>query len=322
MESSKEDITGEKAAVNTKKGSSVLITGGSGLVGRYLTSLLLSEGYKVSHLSRKADQFGKVRVYRWDPEKGIIDPVILEGIDYIVHLAGANIGEKRWTKTRKREIINSRVDSARLLFRTIIENRINLRAFISASAIGYYGSVTSDRILREEDPSSDDFLGTTCKLWEEAADQFGNTGIRTVKIRSAVVFEKDAIALKKLRLLARFGIFPLLGNGRNYIPWIHIEDLCHIYLNAIRDTQMEGAYNAVSPQHGTQKELMRSMAIAMNKFFFHPRIPAILLHLVLGEVADAVMKGSRVSSEKIIKAGYDFIFRDREDALREILISI
>src|SRR5665648_577070 len=169
---------------------SVLITGGSGLIGKYLTSTLLSEGYKVTHLSRNANQFGKVRVFRWNPEKEIIDPVVFEGIDYIIHLAGTNIGEKRWTSRRKEEIVNSRVVSARFLYKVINDNSIRLRAFISASATGYYGMLTSDKIYNEDDPPAADFLGTTCKLWEEAADMFDNIGIRTVKIRTAVVLEK------------------------------------------------------------------------------------------------------------------------------------
>ena len=151
---------------------SVLITGGSGLIGRYLTSLLLAEGYKVSHLSRQKNSFGKVRVFRWDPVKEYLDPEVFEGIDYLVHLSGANIGEKRWSASRKKEIISSRVDSANLLFRTVSENNFKLKAFITASAVGYYGSLTSERIFTEDDPPSDDFLGTTCRLWEEAALQF------------------------------------------------------------------------------------------------------------------------------------------------------
>jgi uncharacterized protein (TIGR01777 family) len=304
---------------NIKKNSSVLITGGSGLVGRYLTSALLSEGYKVSHLSRKANQFGKVRVFRWDPEKAILNPQVFEGIDYIVHLAGANIGEKRWTKRRKVEILDSRVDSAKLLFKIISENDIKLKAFISASAIGYYGSRTSDKIFTEEELPGKDFLGSTCKLWEEAADQFVNTGARIVKIRTAVVMEKSDSALSKLLKPARLGVFPRLGNGRQYMPWIHIADLCGIYLKAIQDDNMEGVYNAVSPQHITQSEFMKTLAQVMKKPFFHPPIPSFFLKMVLGEMADVVLKGSRVSSVKLKNARYNFLFSNLEDTLYDVI---
>jgi uncharacterized protein (TIGR01777 family) len=304
-----------------QKDQSVLITGGGGLIGKYLTSSLLSSGYKVSHLSRKSDQFGKVRVFRWDPEKSILNLDVLEGIDYIVHLAGANIGEMRWTKNRKKEIVSSRIESARLIYKTITDNRIKLKAFISASAIGYYGSATSDIIFTEEFPPGEDFLGNTCKMWEQAADQFCNSGTRVVKIRTGVVMEKSDSALSKFLIPARKGVFPRLGNGQQYIPWIHITDLCGIYLQAIRDENTVGAFNAVSPQHVTQTEFIRTLAQVLNKSFIHPPVPAIILRAALGEMSTVVLKGSRVSSEKILKTGYNFLFPDLSIALKNIVLS-
>ena len=165
----------------------------------------------------------------------MIDPEVFEGIDFIVHLAGANIGEKRWTGKRKEEIIISRTDSARLLHKIIVERGINLKAFISASATGIYGSQTSSQIFTENDPPAADFLGSVCKKWEEAADLFNISGIRTVIIRSAVVLEKSDSALSKLMAPGKFGFFIKTGNGKQYMPWIHIDDLCNIYLKAIDD---------------------------------------------------------------------------------------
>lgn len=305
--------------IQENKNDSVLITGGSGLIGRYLTSALLSEGYKVSHLSRKAKQLGKVSVFQWDPEKGILDPAVLDGIDYIIHLAGSNIGEKRWTKKRKEEIVTSRGDSVRLLHKVVTENKIRLKAFISASAVGYYGSVTSDKIFTEADPPATDFLGTTCKLWEERADLFGNSGIRTIKIRTAVVLEKSDSALSKLMMPARFGFLVQTGNGRQYMPWIHINDLCNIYLKAIEDQSMNGPYNAVSPQHVTHRQFVNTLALVMNKPIFPIPVPSLILKTVLGEMSDVVLKGSRVSSEKIINSGYNFRFINTGDALTNII---
>jgi uncharacterized protein len=304
-----------------EKGS-VLISGGSGLIGRYLTSLLLSEGYRVSHLSRKVNQFGKVRVFRWDPEKGILDPVIFEGIDCIVHLAGTNIGEKRWTKSRKEEILNSRVGSAKLLLKGISENRIKLKTFVSSSAIGYYGSVTSEKIFSEQDSPSEDFLGSICRQWEESADEFTQTGARVVKIRTGVVMEKSDSALAKLLKTARWGLFPRLGTGQQYMPWIHIEDLCRIYLKAIQDDKMIGSFNAVSPQHMNQIEFMRTLAKSLNKPFFHPPIPSFFLRMILGDMADVALKGSRVASEKIRSLGYKFQYNDLKMALNQIFKDI
>ena len=218
----------------------VLITGGSGLIGRYLTSLLLSEGFEVSHLSRSSNEFGRVRVFRWDPARNYLDPEILNGIDYIVHLSGANIGEGRWSRKRKEEIVRSRVETAKLLHSTVISNNIPLKAFITASAVGYYGSVTSDAVFTEPDPPGNDFLGNTCLQWEKAADLFAGKDIRTVKIRTAVVLEKSDAALARFLKAARFGIFPVIGNGKQYMPWIHISDLCQIYLKALKDEKMTG----------------------------------------------------------------------------------
>ncbi|MCU0460453.1 MAG: TIGR01777 family oxidoreductase [Bacteroidales bacterium] len=304
---------------NTKAG--ILITGGSGLVGRYLTSLLLEKGYSVSHLSRKQDQFGRVRVYRWDPEKGILDPVVFEGVDYIVNLAGANIGESRWTSKRKAEIVRSRVDSVNLLYKTIHENNIPLKVFISASAVGYYGSATSDKVFTETDPPGSDFLGKTCRQWEEAADLFEKSGIRTVKVRTAVVLEKSDSALSKLMMPAKFGFLVQTGNGRQYMPWIHISDLCRIYLKAIEDQTLSGAYNAVAPQHVTHREFVKKLAKVMGKPVFPVAVPGPLLRGALGEMSDVVLKGSRISSEKIINAGYSFSFGNLNDALANLLKS-
>jgi len=303
----------------TKSGMHVMITGGSGLIGRYLTSLLLENGYNVSHLSRKQDQFGKVRVYRWDPEKGILDPVALSGVDYIVHLAGANIGEKSWTAGRMEEIVRSRVDSAKLLHKTVTENNISLRGFISASATGYYGALTSEHIYTEDDSPAGDFLGTTCRLWEEAAGMFADSGIRTVKIRTGVVMERSDSALAKMLVPARFELFPILGGGKQYMPWIHISDLCSIYLKVIRDDNMSGSWNAVAPEHVTHRQFMSTLASAMGRKGFHPPVPGFLLKSALGSMADVVLKGSRVSAEKILKAGFRFEYGSLTHALDKAL---
>lgn len=301
------------------KPESVLITGGSGLVGRYLTSLLLSEGYKVSHLSRNHNYSQKVRVFRWNPEKNYIDPLALEGTDYVVHLAGANIGEKRWTESRKKVITDSRVNSARLLHLAFDGNQIPLKAFISASAIGYYGSVTSDKIFREDDQACSDFTGTTCRLWEEAADLFRDAGIRTVKIRTGVVLEKSDGVLSKMAGPARLGLFPRLGKGRQYMPWIHIADLCYIYLKAITDPKMEGPYNAVSPEYTDNITFMKTLAGVMKKPAFSPRIPGFFLKLAMGKSSEMALMGSRISPERIINSGYRFHFPELSLALKDSL---
>ena len=297
----------------------VLITGGSGMIGMHLTSALLSAGYNVSHLSRGQEQFGKVRVFRWDPERGILDPKAFIGTDHIVHLAGVNIGERRWTERRKEEIRKSRIDSASLIHKIIRENGLKINTFISASGISYYGTLTSDKIFTENDPPAADFLGNICREWEEAADLFAKDGIRTVKIRSAVVLEKDDIAMTRITMPARFGFLGQAGNGRQYMPWIHIKDLCNIYLKSIEDQEMKGAYNAVSTQDVTHKEFIKTLSSVIKRPVFPVAVPALLLKILFGDMADLVLKGSRVSSEKILNAGYEFEFSDISKAIGDIL---
>ena len=304
---------------NEKGDLSVLITGGSGLIGRYLTSALLSQGYSVSHLSRNTGSSEKVKVFKWNPQENYIDPAALENVDYIVHLAGANIGEKRWSKSRKLEIVSSRIDTAKLLHSAVSNTGKTLKGFISASAIGYYGSVTSGKIYSESDSPAEDFLGNTCRLWEEAADMFANVAERIVKIRTAVVLEKSDSALSKLLKPAGMGVFPRLGNGRQYMPWIHISDLCGIYLKAINDEKVSGAYNAVAPQHISQTEFMKTMAIIIKKPFLNPPVPAFILRAFLGEMSDVVLKGSRISSMKIENSSYIFQYNNLKAALENAI---
>lgn len=300
------------------KQQKVLITGGSGLIGRYLTSLLLSEGYNVSHLSRKHSSSGKVRVYRWDPSNRILSNFFPEDFDYIIHLAGEGIWGKRWSDDRKELILKSRVDSTRLLFESFSSGNMNLKAFISASAIGYYGSLTSEKIFTESDLPAADFTGTVCRKWEEAADLFFQSGIRTVKIRTGVVLEKNSGALDILMRPARYGIFSFPGKGDHYLSWIHIKDLCHIYLEALRNNNLQGAYNAVSPHFVTYKEFLRTLASVMGKPFFHPPLPAFLLRLYFGEMSAMILAGSRADPGKIIKTGFNFTFINLYDALNDL----
>jgi uncharacterized protein len=302
-----------------KKETSVLITGGSGLIGRHLTSTLLAEGYKVTHLSRKIIKSGSVKSFIWDPEKRSADPAAFEGIDFIVHLAGANIGEKCWTKSRKREILQSRINSAGFLFETVQSMGVKLKGFISASASGIYGSETTDKVFTEDDHSAGDFLGTVCKSWEQSADLFEKAGIRTVKIRTGVVLEKSDSALSRLMMPGKFGFLVQIGRGNQFMPWIHIRDLCNIYLKAIEDPGMRGVYNAVAPQQVTHHEFIHQLAKTMRVGVFPLPIPGFLLRGILGEMSVVVLKGNKISCEKIRNAGFSFLYEDLKNALENII---
>ena len=300
--------------------STILITGGTGVIGKNLSEKLTKKGYTVAILSRTSSQDKKIRTYAWDIDKNEIEKEAIETADYIIHLAGANRGEKRWTAKRRQLILDSRTKTGEFIFKEIKENKNKLKAFISASAVGYYGSITTDKIFSETDKPSNDFLGEVCEEWEKTADNFEKLGIRTLKIRTGIVLTEEGGALAKMVTPIKFGIGSAIGNGRQFMPWIHIDDLCDIYIKAIEDIQMNGAYNAVSPNHTTNKDFTKTVALVLNKPFWFPNVPALLLKIIFGKMSDIILNGSRVSSEKIIKTGFQFKFPNLEDALTDLLI--
>ena len=298
--------------------SSILITGGTGLIGKHLYRLLKERGHKVVLLSRNRTSDTEVQTYAWDLEKGEIDKEALESADYIIHLAGENIGERRWTPKQKQLIIDSRVKTTQLIFDKIKENNIIPKAFISASATGYYGISPTDKTFKESDPPGNDFLGNTCFQWEQAVDRFKELGVRTVKIRTGVVLTTQGGALAKMAAPVKMGIASALGNGRQYIPWIHIEDICAIYIKAIEDNEMNGIYNAVAPDYKTNAEFTRTLAKVLKKTYFLPNVPSVMLRLIFGKMSEIILKGNRVSAEKIMASGYRFQFPDLKGALTDL----
>lgn len=295
----------------------VLITGASGMIARELAKKIGNE-YDLRFLTRK-----KVRAneYEWDIKNKIIDEKALENVSHIIHLAGANISEKRWTPERKKELISSRVDSAALLRHALIQKEMKLKSFISASGINFYGTHTTEKIYSENDPPGHDFLSEVVVLWERAADHFKeqNLAERVVKIRTAVVLSEKEGALKKMVPPIQYYIGSPLGSGKQYMPWIHIEDICSIYEFALKKTNLHGAYNAVSPQHATNTELTKEIAEVLNKPLFMPNVPTFILKMLFGELADAILEGSRASSQKIQDAGFHFKFPDLNKALKDLL---
>lgn len=301
--------------------ATVLITGGSGLVGTHLSRKLIDKGYKVAVLSRAHHKGEDIHTYTWNIEKGEIEKEALETADYIIHLAGAGIADKKWTAKRKQEIVDSRIKSSQLILSKLKERDHKPKAFITASAVGYYGAITSEKIFSENDPPANDFLGDTCRQSERSADGFRELGIRTVKIRSAIVLAKEEGMLAKLSLPVKLGVGSAIGSGKQYLPWIHIDDMCGIYIKAIEDEQMQGAYNASAPDPKTNDELTETLAHVLKKPFWFPNIPAIILKFILGEMSLLLLTGSRVSSEKIRAAGYTFLFPDLKSALEDLFYS-
>jgi uncharacterized protein (TIGR01777 family) len=298
----------------------VLISGGSGFIGSHLTGLLIAKGYSVSILSRSEKQNkGDIFYYKWDVANQTIDENAVLNADFIIHLAGENIAEKRWTGKRKAAIIDSREKSTQLLYCVLKKNNKKLDAFISASAVGIYGAVNGEEICSENTPPANDFLGYTCQKWEGALDFIENLNIRTVKIRTGLVLGKNDGFLKKLIPLFKFRLGSALGSGKQYMPWIHVDDLCNIYLQAVSNPNMEGPYNAAISDNTTNTIFSKTLARILGYSIWLPNVPAFVLKLVMGEMAVIVLTGRRVSSDKIEQTGFQFQFKNLEEALRDCL---
>lgn len=297
----------------------ILITGASGLIGSRLTALLVQRHHHVSHLSRTPRE-GRIKAFGWDIDKGTIDADAFEGIDTIIHLAGAGVADKRWTKDRKKEILESRTLSTELLFEELNRRNHSVRTFISASGINYYDATDNETVFKETDKPGTDFLADVVKQWEAAADKMETLGIRVVKVRIGFVLSDKGGALKAMAKPVKFFVGAPLGSGKQNQSWIHIDDLCAMFIKAMEDDKMRGAYNGTGPYPVTNEELTRAIANALGRPLFLPNVPPFILKLMLGEVAEIVLNGNKVSSEKIQAEGFRFRFNDLDTALRDLLV--
>ena len=297
----------------------VLITGGSGLLGRRITYMLLKSGFQVAWLTRKENGSLPVKYFVWDVDKGEMDAEAIQFADVIVHLAGAGIADKPWTLARKKEIVDSRVKATNLLVSAIKAGGRSPELVIAASAVGYYGAVTEHAVFSENDPPASDFLGNTTRKWEEATSQFRELGIKTIQFRIGVVLAANGGALLKMMTPVKYGLGAALGTGRQWMPWIHVDDLSRMFLFAMLNDLSDGVYNAVSPAHDNNKQFMKMLAKVLKRPYFLPPIPGFVMKMALGEMADMVLYGSLVSSEKIQKAGFSFTFTDLKTALDNLV---
>ena len=305
----------------------VLITGGTGLIGSALSKLLLEKGYEVIILTRGTSVVKQIlpaglSYAAWDPGKQTISIDAVQKADYIIHLAGAGVADKRWTSKRKKQIIESRTKSSDLLVKTLKENSNRVKAVISASAIGWYGAdpvIPNAHPFTETDPPSQDFLGETCRQWEARIEPVARLGKRLVIVRTGIVLSTAGGALNEFLKPLRFGIATILGNGKQSISWIHIDDLCRIYLQATEEENLEGVYNAVAPKPVTNRGLTLLLAKAVkNKFYIALYIPSIILKIVLGGLSIEVLKSATVSAGKIRNTGFNFIYPSIEAAINQL----
>ena len=295
----------------------VLITGGKGLLGRSLTSALLAKGYKVSILSRMPDSNADVKTHGWNVDAGFIDQDCINDVDIIVHLAGEGIADKYWSAERKAQLIDSRTKSIALLY-NLLEHRPNkVTSIISASGVGYYGD-HADQVLNEDMPPATDFLGECCTAWEKAVDQGLVLGLRIVKFRTGVVLTPQGGALPRLEMPVKLGLGSALGNGKQWVPWIHLQDAVDMYIWAIENNQAHGVFNMVAPNPVSNAQLLRTLALRLQKPFWMPNIPGFLLSAILGEMSAVILASTRASAAKAINAGYNFKFKDIKDAWVDI----
>ena len=294
----------------------VLITGSNGAVAKYLTKQL-GDDYSIRFLTRNVKSKNE---YLWDINNNYIDPKALIGVNYIIHLAGSSI-VKKWTDRNKQNILSSRVDSSLLLLEEFKKHKIKIDAFISASAVGYYGAVTSEEIFNEKSSKGKDFLSDVCSQWENAAHQYKSSGVaaRVSIARIGVILSKNSGFLEKIMKPIKYGLGSAIGTGDQYMPWIHIEDLCGIFRFILNNKHIDGTFNAVAPEHITNIEITKRIGNILGKKIILPNIPKFVLKAIFGKMSIIFLEGSRVSSKKIIDKGYSFKYDTSKKALNNLL---
>lgn len=295
----------------------ILITGGSGNVGKALSLALLQNGFEVCHLSRNKGKNPDIATFIWDVNAGEIDERCLIGVDTIIHLAGAGIADSRWTDKRKKEIIESRTHSISLLYALMQREKNQVKTVISASASGFYSN-RGNKVLDEKSPPITDFMSNCCQLWEQAVDKGTELGLRIVKFRTGVVLDKTSGALVKIAQPIKLGLGAALGSGKQWISWIAIDDVVSMYIFALQNTNLNGVFNMATPNPVTNQQLTTAIAKQLHKPLWLPNVPAFVLKLALGEMSLVVLGSTKMDVSKIQSAGFSFAYADLKSALKNI----
>ena len=300
---------------------SVLIAGGTGLIGLRLSQLLTEKSYSVSHLSRRVgnDKPKYPRIF-WDPENQELDSSLIEDFDHIINLSGNGIIDKPWTPKRKQALKDSRVGSTRLLKNSIEKNQKKPESYVSASGIAYYGKIDNGSAYSETDPLGEGFLSELSQQWENEVDEIEKLGIPCSKVRIGLVLDKNGGALFELAKPVKLGLGAALGTGKQYMSWIHIDDLCRIFIFAM-ENKLSGAINGVAPKPVSNKEFTKILAKKLKRVQFLPNVPSFLMKLGLGERAELLLTGNNISSKKIESLGFEFLYKSLEESLEEIYAS-
>ena len=302
----------------------VLITGGTGMVGKALTAHLIDKGYRVIVLTRQLPKekliTSNIEYAIWNVNKQTIDIDAVQKADHIIHLAGAGVVDKKWTEDYKREIQQSRTESSKLIVDTLKNNLNRVTTVVSASAIGWYGEdTTKGKLFVETDPAANGFLGETCQLWEQSIQPVEALNKRLVILRTGIVLSNTGGALAEFKKPIRFGVAGIIGNGNQVVSWIHIDDLCRLLINAIENEKLSGTYNAVAPEPVTNKTLTIALAKKLNgKLFIPLKVPCFVLKVMLGDRSIEVLKSTSVSCVKIKQTGFTFLFPTIDMALQQL----
>lgn len=298
----------------------ILITGGTGLLGSHLIPLLKETGFRIHVLSRSSNPILHCdAVFTWNVDQGEIDERAFEGVTHIVHLAGEGIADGRWTESRMKSIISSRVKSAELICEVLQKRNQRIEVLVSGSAVGWYGAKTDNLLHSEDESPESDFMGETCRLWEEAADAFLNVTSRIVKVRTGIVLAKESGAFPKLVQPFRVHLGAALGSGNQQMPWIHIDDIVQVFYQAITNENYSGAINASATESCSNLEFSKTLAKILGRILLPIHVPAIFLKMLLGEMSVVVLEGSCVSNSKLKKLGFQFKFEKLGDALKNLI---
>lgn len=296
--------------------ANVLIGGGTGFVGGFLSRALREKGHDVAHLSRNRRLDAEFPAYEWNVKNKTIDDAAVQQADYVINLAGAGIADTRWTKARKKVVIDSRVESTKLLAATFKRLNHQPKLYLSASATGYYGNC-GDELMAEDAKAGNGFLSESCVLWEASVDSVSSLGIPVFINRTGIVLHPSGGAMQKMMLPLNFFTSTYFGDGQQWYSWIHMDDLVNTYLHAI-DNQLTGVYNCVAPQPARNKTIASALPKAADKPALVIPAPAFALKLILGEMSHTILDSCKASCQKMVNSGFKFQFPNLDEALKDL----
>lgn len=285
----------------------ILITGGSGFLGKKIAKALYSKGHEIRILSRSKREHPEYQYFTWNIKKGEIEKGALDGVEAVIHLAGAGIVEEAWTPQRKEELVFSRVEPIHLLAKKFQEIGQAPTVLVSASGIGLYGVDQGERRLDENSPATEEFVPQIVVAWEKAVRQFSQAlNCRECRIRVGIVLDKEEGALPKMAKPVQYFVGSPLASGRQWVSWIHVKDVVKLFCTAIEKPEMQGPYNAVAPNPVRNAELTKEIAKTLKRPLFLPNVPAFVLKLILGERAELVTGSLRVKNSTLSNEFFDF----------------